>query len=272
MNKLDKEIKSQLGDKIHAEKDLVSYKMGYERKPLRTANPAAKFAWYMLCESAVFWGLMSWAWLFMYPVNDTDDIPTYSQYMHDLYNPFVGDERHDLCPDADGVRHEIVTKNENAGDFAPSIFWGINVAWVLLWALFAGVSVACSDNDHDLVTKRAITNIKNAGRRKMVDTMLLAKYLGDKYNLDTKETEKLVAKFPEVIKAMSKQDKKYFEMLVNGDIKIKDEKTYNDMAWAIIRGYLPCKSVDKAKLIADKLGPKFGMSEIATQMYQEYTK
>jgi len=272
MNKINQEVKKQITDKIKAERSNICNQLGCERKPLRNANPMAKFAWYMFLENAVIWGMMSWAWLFLYPVNDTDDIPTYSQYMQDVYNPFAGDERHELCVNDDGVRRERVTKNEQPGKFAPNPLWGVNIGFVLLSAFFSGLAVGCSDNDRDLITKRMITNAKNIKKHKMVDTMLLAKYFGDKYNLDTKETEKLVEKFPEVIKAMSKQDEKYFEMLVNGDIKINDEKTYNDMAWAIIKGYLPGKSVDKAKLIADKLGPKFGLPEIATQMYKEYTK
>jgi hypothetical protein len=71
-----------------------------------------------------------------------------------------------------------------------------------------------------------------------IDMMVDLKELKGKYRLNDAQAAKLITMSDDIISNMSAEERVYFDMLMDGNIKIKDDKVFKDMAVAILDGYL----------------------------------
>lgn len=85
--------------------------------------------------------------------------------------------------------------------------------------------------------------------------MLELKEFGRKYKLNSRQVKHLLHTVDFVIKGMSQDNRIYFDMLMNGDINIKNNKVFMDMAVAVMTGHLESHPED-AQLILDTFEEK----------------
>ena len=83
-----------------------------------------------------------------------------------------------------------------------------------------------------------------------VDMMLDLEKFGKQYNLNKTKVKRLVSNAESVIKKMSASERVYFDMLMNGDINIKDQETMKNMAAHIIIGHLRSHPEDAEKILS----------------------
>ena len=130
---------------------------------------------------------------------------------------------------------------EYVGKIHPNKSWYINMALIMLTVL------AIIGNPKERIKNyKHNKNIKN--EEAAVEMMYDLGELKEKYNLNDTQIKKLLQVVPYIISNISKDQRVYFDMLMEGKIKIKDNKTYYDMAVAILAGHLESHSEDYAKL------------------------
>lgn len=83
-----------------------------------------------------------------------------------------------------------------------------------------------------------------------VDMMLELEKFGKKYNLNKAKVKRLVSNFGSVIERMSAHERVYFDMLMKGDINIKDQQTMKNMATHIMIGHLESHPEDAEKILS----------------------
>lgn len=115
--------------------------------------------------------------------------------------------------------------------FTPHTAWCLNVFLALCTLLFSIWFVRVANVDHNTV-----------------DMMMELNKFGKKYNLNTAQVRKLVALAPSIIKNMSSDNRVYFDMLMAGDIRIENQKTFMDMAVNIIAGHLQTHPEDAQRI------------------------
>ncbi|MBO7657010.1 MAG: hypothetical protein J6S80_04765 [Alphaproteobacteria bacterium] len=131
---------------------------------------------------------------------------------------------------------------EYVGKIHPNQTWYLNMAFLML-----GVLGIIGNPKQRIQNHKFNRNIKN--EKKAVEMMYDLHELEKQYNLDTATVKRLVHVVPEVISRMSKDDAKYFEMLMNYTFKIKDNETYRAMAVAILAGHLESHPTDFQKVL-----------------------
>jgi hypothetical protein len=110
--------------------------------------------------------------------------------------------------------------NEKPG-FAPSAAWGINVFLSLTVLLCSIVGAKRLNDEQDTV-----------------DMMLDLEEFGKQYKLDAKQVKRLVDKYKKIIEHMSADKRVYFDMLMAGEMPIKDQETLQAMAVSVMTGHL----------------------------------
>lgn len=83
-----------------------------------------------------------------------------------------------------------------------------------------------------------------------VDMMVDLEKFGKIYNLNTRQVKQLVKKSSNIIAKMSKENHVYFDMIINGKIDIDKDKTFVDMAVAILDGYLRAHPEEEAGILS----------------------
>lgn len=86
-------------------------------------------------------------------------------------------------------------------------------------------------------------------RVRAVDVMLELEKSGVKYDLNTREVKRLVEVVPFIIEGMAAEKRVYFDKLMNGEISIKDNDTFRNMAVAIMQGHLQSHPEDAALIL-----------------------
>ena len=188
-------------------------------------------------------GNVSWLFVQSDPYVDTNghgfaDNPHYKPYkaaLHDAYIPTNKYYGYDW-EDADGAINE-------EPDFAPSVAWMINV--------FLSVCVL-------VVSSRLLIDTDG---KKTVKMMLELEKIGKEYNLDTKEVRRLVNVCKDIIKRMSADKRVYFDMLMSGDISVKDNATFQSMAVSVMSGHLQSHPED-LQMVLDVFDERSIPSEI----------
>ena len=192
-------------------------------------------------------GNVSWLFVQSDPYVDTNghgfaDNPHYKPYkaaLHDAYIPTNKYYGYDW-EDADGAINE-------EPDFAPSVAWMINV--------FLSVCVL-------VVSSRLLIDTDG---KKTVKMMLELEKIGKEYNLDTKEVRRLVNVCKDIIKRMSADKRVYFDMLMSGDISVKDNATFQSMAVSVMSGHLQSHPED-LQMVLDVFDERSMPSEIKKAM------
>jgi hypothetical protein len=91
--------------------------------------------------------------------------------------------------------------------------------------------------------------------------MLELEKIGKEYNLDTEEVRRLVNVCKDVIKRMSKDKRVYFDMLMSGDISVKDSAIFQSMAVSVMSGHLQSHPED-LQMVLDVFDERSIPSEI----------
>lgn len=182
------------------------------------------------------------SWLFFqehrFQDGSAEHNPLYKPYkaaLHDAYiptNKYYGYDGDD--PDG-GINEEP--------DFAPSVAWMINVFLSVCVLVFSSPSLFESDG------------------KRTVDMMLGLEKFGKEYNLDTEKVRRLVNVCKDVIKRMSKDKRVYFDMLMSGDISVKDNATFQSMAVSVMSGHLQSHPED-LQMVLDVFDERSIPSEI----------
>lgn len=185
-------------------------------------------------------GNVGWLLVQSGPIQDGSGEPDpyykpYKAALHDAYiptNKYYGYG----CDDLDGGINE-------EPDFAPSVAWMINV--------FLSVCV--------LVVSSPLLIGKDG--EETVKMMLELEKIGKEYNLDTEKVRRLVNVCKDVIKRMSKDKRVYFDMLMSGDISVKDNATFQSMAVSVMSGHLQSHPED-LQMVLDVFDERSIPSEI----------
>lgn len=117
--------------------------------------------------------------------------------------------------------------------FKANGLWLANL--ILSLFLFIGSAYVNTENKRDLAT---------------VDMMVDLEKFGKIYNLNTRQVKQLVKKSSNIIAKMSKENHVYFDMIINGKIDINKDKTFVDMAVAILDGYLRAHPEEEAGILS----------------------
>ena len=91
--------------------------------------------------------------------------------------------------------------------------------------------------------------IGNKAKDKAIDLMLDIADKKSELKINEKQLKKLLKVVPEVVSRMSAAERVYFEMLMNGDLQIVDNKTFRGMAIAIMEGHLQSHPEDIKRIL-----------------------
>ena len=142
------------------------------------------------------------------------------------------------------------------GKFLPRGVWYVNMAFVLIGAiLIARKANKVRKENKTIREENAANKYYNETGRKAVDMMLALKEFGEKYEFSEADVKKIMDVIPSVISKMSKDERVYFDMLMDDKIDIKNDKTFMDMAVAIMAGHLESHP-EAAQLILDTFEEK----------------
>lgn len=148
------------------------------------------------------------------------------------------------------------------GKFAPSGLWYVNISLLVI--------IACS-----CVRSLIIPGIKNRKsmnhQKRVIDAMQELKLLGCTYKLNGKSFEHVIKLCPEIIANMAADERAYFDMLIDGDIDVVNNKQYRDTAVHIMAGHLKEHPTDLQKImdaINDKTLPAELLSEFVQREYK----
>ena len=160
-------------------------------------------------------------------------------------------------------------KADAKGKFAPRKIWSFDMACILvILCTFIGRGVRLANRNHKVRKHNRAIDKQTKAESETIDMMLDLKEFGTKYNLNTKQVRMLVAKAKKIISHMSADESVYFEMLMRGDLDgIKDQKTFLDLATAIMQGHLETHPEDM-ELIMEVYDPK----SIPQEIMQKYSK
>lgn len=140
-------------------------------------------------------------------------------------------------------RFYIGFDKDSIGKFKPTGTWYFNiVSFLTMLSIAIGVSI-------DQKKRINETKQENKLNIKAVDMMLDLQKLGKEYNLNTEQVQKLVSLTPQIISDMSRDERVYFDMLMNGDIEIAENKTFLGMATAIMDGHLKKHPEDMQRVL-----------------------
>jgi len=95
-----------------------------------------------------------------------------------------------------------------------------------------------------LIDKKRYKNYHDAAKM-----MLDLKELGGQFNLNTHQIKRLVDLVPDVISHMSSEERVYFDLLMEGKINIKENKTFFNMAVAVMKGHLESHPEDAKRVL-----------------------
>jgi len=140
--------------------------------------------------------------------------------------------------------------NAKNPEFIDYVFPGVNwmcLATALVFICFSiGQSVQMG-----MLKKRACLADKKDSRLKY-DVACLMSDLRDSagnINLNTEQVKRLIELAPEIVQHISREGRVYFDLLLEGKIDIKDNKTFFDMAVAVMKGHLASHPEDAKRVL-----------------------
>lgn len=146
------------------------------------------------------------------------------------------------------------------GKFAPTAAWYRQLAFLVVSLCIAIGTKAAYSKDYREIKDRVDAVDMMTDLEKFVD--------GAKLKLNPRQIKHLLKTVPFIIESMSADKRVYFDMLMSGKIDIKNNKTFMDMAIAIMSGHLQSHPED-AKLILDTFEEK-SLPDVVRQRCEMY--
>lgn len=123
------------------------------------------------------------------------------------------------------------------GKFDPHFWWYVNAALVLAVSIYSIVNA----------TKKVKTKADSANAQ--VDIMLEIEKLAKEHKMDPSVAKKIIQIAPDIVKNMSKDSRVYFDMIMDGQISVDDEK-FLSIATSIMVGHLETHPEDMDRIMA----------------------
>ena len=123
------------------------------------------------------------------------------------------------------------------GKFYPHFWWCVNAALVLAVSIYSIVNAK----------KKVKTKADNANAQ--VDIMLEIEKLAKEHKMDPSVAKKIIQIAPDIVKNMSKDSRVYFDMIMDGQISVDDEK-FLSIATSIMVGHLETHPEDMDRIMA----------------------
>ena len=177
------------------------------------------------------------------------------QIIRDMWNPVSNGNRFTS-------KLEWQYDADKCGKFAPNILWYVNISLLVV--------IACTCVRSLIIP--ALKNKKSMKKQKrIIDAMNELSLLGCTYKLNGKSFEHVIKACPEIIANMSADERAYFDMLIDGDIDVINNKQYRDIAVHIMAGHLREHPKDLQKImnaINDKTLPAELLSDFVQREYK----
>lgn len=142
------------------------------------------------------------------------------------------------------------------GKFDPHFWWYVNAALILV------VSVYSIVNATEKVKTKA--DRENA----QVDIMLEIEKLAKEHKMDPSVAKKIIQIAPDIVKNMSKDSRVYFDMIMDGQVSVEDEKFLN-IATSIMVGHLESHPEDMERVMATFDEKSIPQEVLAMRMQRE---
>ena len=98
--------------------------------------------------------------------------------------------------------------------------------------------------------------------------MLAIEKLAKEHHLDATAAKKIVKVAPEIIKHMSKDSRVYFDMIMDGQVSVEDEK-FLDIATSIMVGHLESHPEDMERIMTTFYEKSIPQEVLAMRMQRE---
>lgn len=142
------------------------------------------------------------------------------------------------------------------GKFDPHFWWYVNAALVLVVSIYSIVNA----------TKKVKTKADSANAQ--VDIMLEIEKLAKEHTMDPSVAKKIIQIAPDIVKNMSKDSRVYFDMIMDGQVSVEDEKFLN-IATSIMVGHLESHPEDMERVMATFDEKSIPQEVLAMRMQRE---
>lgn len=142
------------------------------------------------------------------------------------------------------------------GKFDPHFWWYVNAALVLAVSIYSIVNA----------TKKVKTKADSANAQ--VDIMLEIEKLAKEHKMDPSVAKKIIQIAPDIVKNMSKDSRVYFDMIMDGQVSVEDEKFLN-IATSIMVGHLESHPEDMERVMATFDEKSIPQEVLAMRMQRE---
>lgn len=146
------------------------------------------------------------------------------------------------------------------GEYAPDFNWYLTMGMIVVFAAFSLAGTVISAN------KSYKKDLKAAKAR--VNIMLAIEKLAKEHHLDATAAKKIVKVAPEIIKHMSKDSRVYFDMIMDGQVSVEDEK-FLDIATSIMVGHLESHPEDMERIMTTLYEKSIPQEVLAMRMQRE---
>lgn len=142
------------------------------------------------------------------------------------------------------------------GKFDPHFWWYVNASLVLAVSIYSIVNA----------TKKVKTKADSANAQ--VDIMLAIEKLAKEHKMDPSVAKKIIQIAPDIVKNMSKDSRVYFDMIMDGQVSVEDEK-FLDIATSIMVGHLESHPEDMERIITTFYEKSIPQEVLAMRMQRE---
>lgn len=142
------------------------------------------------------------------------------------------------------------------GKFDPHFWWYVNAALVLAVSIYSIVNA----------TKKVKTKADSANAQ--VDIMLEIEKLAKEHKMDPSVAKKIIQIAPDIVKNMSKDSRVYFDMIMDGQVSVEDEKFLN-IATSIMVGHLESHPEDMERIMTTFDEKSIPQEVLAMRMQRE---
>ena len=146
------------------------------------------------------------------------------------------------------------------GEYAPDFDWYLTMGMIVVFAAFSLAGTVISANKSykkDLKAAKAQVNI-----------MLAIEKLAKEHHLDATAAKKIVKVAPDIVKNMSKDSRVYFDMIMDGQVSVEDEK-FLDIATSIMVGHLESHPEDMERIMTTFYEKSIPQEVLAMRMQRE---
>ena len=146
------------------------------------------------------------------------------------------------------------------GEYAPDFNWYLTMGMIVVFAAFSLAGTVISANKSykkDLKAAKAQVNI-----------MLAIEKLAKEHKMDPSVAKKIIQIAPDIVKNMSKDSRVYFDMIMDGQVSVEDEK-FLDIATSIMVGHLESHPEDMERIMTTFYEKSIPQEVLAMRMQRE---